>query len=122
MYVIIPLLHEFKSELRDGNRFTKAVVIIVHAVRLVAGFSSQPVPLQNLEQAGKLFRDFLHEMIAMFGDEYASYKHHNIVHFVEDMRTFECHLDRNSAYTYENFHRGYKSYIQPGPKPLLQLV
>lgn len=87
---------------------------VLHGLRLVAGFSSQPVPAERVEKAKWLLREYIGGMMKLFGDTYASYANHNVVHLVEDVEKFECHLDRNSAYAYENFHALYSKMLQPG--------
>jgi hypothetical protein len=93
---------------------------LCQAIRLLAGFSVIPVPTVKAQQAQKLLERFLLECAQRDG-RFNSFTAHNAVHLVQDMTTFLCHLDRNSAYPFESFHQEYTGLIKPGPNPVTQL-
>jgi hypothetical protein len=93
---------------------------LCRAIRLVAGFSVIPVPTAKAKEAQKLLEKFLLECAQRDG-RFNSFTAHNAVHLVQDMTTFLCHLDRNSAYPFESFHQEYTGLIKPGPNPVTQL-
>jgi hypothetical protein len=76
----------------------------VHGLRLIAGNSVKPIPEAHVDKASGLFRRYMKEMTRTYWNQYMSFTHHNFLHLVDDVRAYHCHLDRNSAYVFENFH------------------
>lgn len=124
-YVAYAVLKQFAPALgRKAKFLTLQTKRIVHAIRLVSGFSSVDVlPESDIRQAERLFRKFYVAMMNKFNERYASFVHHSLVHLMEDCRTYNsCKLDRNSAYKFESFHHHYDKMIQNGPNAHKQLV
>jgi hypothetical protein len=113
---------EVEGRVRHGTFLLKQLRRIFHAFRLVAGFSVVRPDPSRCEQAQSIIEDFLQDMLDRFGDLWAKFTAHNLAHLIEDMIYFDCHLDMNSAYSYENYHQHYNKKIKPGAKADAQLL
>ena len=94
---------------------------LCQAIRLLSGFSVIPVQNAKTKKAQKLLEEFLFEC-SQRDTRFNGYNPHNVVHLVQDIITFLCHLDRNSAYPFESFHQEYTGLVKPGPDPVTQLM
>lgn len=123
MYLALPSLHQFSAVFGKEVRFYEAQIQqLVVALRLVGGFSSQPVPPNDLDRAETIFQNFAQKMVNKCGYLWATHKNHNVVHVTSDCRNKQCHLDRNSAYAAENFHQIEKRLIQRGGHTHVQIL
>jgi hypothetical protein len=66
-------------------------------------------------------REFLDKAKNLFGAQFLIPKIHWLLHLIEDLERFGCHLEYMSAYKYENRYRDFKTYFRSGNKTLEQL-
>jgi hypothetical protein len=106
----------------EGTFLLTQVRRLFHAFRLISGNSVTPVALEKRTEAQGLLEEVLEDCTGRYGDHWAKYTAHNLVHLTEDMAKFSCHLDVNSAYAYENYHQKYNKIMKAGAKPEAQLL
>lgn len=123
MYLALPAFHQFHGAFGDNPVFyEEQIQRVVVALRLIGGFSSQPVPQKDLDLAESLLQDFAEDMVKNCSELWATHKNHNIVHVTSDCRNKDCHLDRGSAYAAENYHQIEKRLIQRGGHTHIQIL
>lgn len=122
LYLAYPLMMTFSSSIKEGQFFLHQVKELVQGLRILCGFSSQPLLPHRVHEAKVLFRNYITGMKDKFGPSYMSFVHHLFVHLYEDCLFFNCPLDRNSANDFETFHQAYARLIQRGPAAHIQLL
>lgn len=120
-YPAFAILSQVAEDLHDGEYLLLQARNLIHALRLVGGFSNQPLSVHVLKQARWLLKEFVSRSIEKHGDGYATWKVHTLLHFLDDAEFFKCHAERNSADVYETFHQLWKKMVHPGPKAYVQL-
>lgn len=122
-YFAVPELEaHYKDMGAEGLFLFQQVKILCHAIRLVNGTSSQPLPPENISQAGLLFKLFFENMVEHYGPIWATQSKHNVLHLHEDLKLFACELDRNAVYKEESFHNKWAKLFQSGPKADVQIA
>jgi len=66
-------------------------------------------------------KNYVQRCMVIFGDHWATGKNHWAAHIMDDCENHKCHLERMSAYKYENKYRDFKEYLRSGNKPLEQV-
>ncbi len=128
VYLLWVVVHHVRQEINEaaadgvfGDFLLKQTQRLFHGMRLIAGFSITPVPQARREASSRLIQEFLTDAVKA-DIRFARVTGHHFFHLHEDMVTFSCHLDANSAYPFESFHQLYKDEIQPGARPATQLM
>jgi hypothetical protein len=122
LFMVVRVVCEQIDERVDsfGSFLKRESERLCHAIRLLSGFSVVPVQKAKTQKAQKLLEEFLREC-SLRDSRFNSFTAHNVVHLVQDMTRFVCHLDRNSAYPFESFHQEYTNLVKPGPDAVTQL-
>lgn len=76
---------------------------------------------KNIKYAEDLLQYFVISFQHLYGPKRVSYNIHNLTHLASDVRKFG-HLDKFSAFPFENYIRSIKQLIRKGDKPLQQIV
>lgn len=82
----------------------------------------QPLPPETLERARKHIRLFIEIYTnEVQGLSAMTYKMHSLIHLIDDLVKYLCHMEFLSSYKYENFHSKWKTWLRSGNKPLEQI-
>ena len=84
-------------------------------------FNLQPVPPADLADAQKYIRKYIEMCMEIWGANWATPKNHWLLHILQDCQNHGCHLERLSAYKFENRYSCFKRYLRQGNKPLEQI-
>jgi hypothetical protein len=79
------------------------------------------VPAQRLKKAKLMMKRALLHYRKVFKNGAITFKIHECIHLLDDLERFECHMDRISAYAFENFHKTYGDMINAGNMPVQQI-
>lgn len=120
-YLIYAVFKQFVPDFQNGEFILQQLRFLMHALRLVGGFSNQPIESHVVQASQKLIERFFKGMVSQYGDGFATWKAHQFLHLLRDSVQYGCRMDRNSAHIYESFHQNYKGLIHPGPKVHVQL-
>jgi len=81
----------------------------------------QPVPPADLADAQQYIRRYVEMCMELWGANWATPKNHWLLHILQDCENHGCHLERLSAYKFENRYSCFKRYLRQGNKPLEQI-
>ncbi|KAM7288143.1 uncharacterized protein ISCGN_031832 [Ixodes scapularis] len=96
----------------------QANFMILHcAITILA---SPRLSKELVDYAEKLLRYFVETCKSLFGTEFISYNVHGLLHLANDVRA-HGHLDRWSAFAFENYMQNFKKSLRKPEKPLEQL-
>ncbi|KAM7291910.1 uncharacterized protein ISCGN_025208 [Ixodes scapularis] len=96
----------------------QANFMILHcAITILA---SPRLSKELVDYAEKLLRYFVETCKSLFGTEFISYNVHGLLHLENDVRA-HGHLDRWSAFAFENYMQNFKKSLRKPEKPLEQL-
>ena len=81
-YMLLPTMVLIGQQLGDSETHLQGTRDLVTAIRLIAGFSAEPVNPCDIDEAQLLLNGFCSYMIANCGIAWLTYKNHNVsVHF-----------------------------------------
>ena len=75
-----------------------------------------------LDYAQQLMRFFVKNCIAIYGETFAVYNVHALLHLHEDVRHFQCSLNELSCFKFENFLQKLKKLVRSRQNPIVQLA
>ena len=114
MYLLFPVFSGILSEEQFNN-----LMLLQYAMLLLGGFSTKPVPKENIVRASRVLKFFVKQLID-FGYRIRPTTH-AVIHLPEDVINFDCGIDSLSAFFYENFYRFFRNILSSGNKPLQQI-
>ena len=75
-----------------------------------------------LDYSRQLTQFFLRNCAAIYGETFAVYNVHGLLHLHEDVRNFQCSLNELSCFKFENFLQKLKKLVRSGQNPLVQVA
>ena len=75
-----------------------------------------------LDYAQQLMQFFVKNCIAIYGETFAVYNVHALLHLHEDVRHFQCSLNELSCFKFENFLQKLKKLVRSGQNPIVQVA
>ena len=75
-----------------------------------------------LHYARQLIQFFVKNCIGIYGETFAVYNVHALLHLHEDVRHFQCSLNELSCFKFENFLQKLKKLVRSGQNPLVQVA
>ena len=84
-------------------------------------FFHQPIPPGHLAKAQKYFCMYVQYCMKLFGEQWATPKNHWLIHILDDCKNFGCHLERMSAWAFENEYSSVRNNLRNGNHTLQQL-
>ena len=75
-----------------------------------------------LDYSRQLIQFFLKNCIAVYGETFAVYNVHALLHLHEDIRHFQCSLNELSCFKFENFLQKLKKLVRSAQNPLVQVA
>lgn len=113
MYNLFPVF----SGILQGNQLEN-IMLLQYGMLLLGGFDPKPVPTADILEATRVFKLYVQQIID-FGYPVRP-TIHAIIHLPEDANNFECGVECQSAFLYENFYRFFRRSLRSGSKPLEQ--
>jgi hypothetical protein len=92
------------------------------ALCFIGGESAKPVPEQHLEHAQKLIEKFFHEVSRNNFRLGLPPSLHWLLHIVNDLRFFKCHLERLGVWPFENAMRFMLNSVHGGNRVVEQIL
>ena len=75
-----------------------------------------------LDYAEQLIQFFVKNCIEIYGETFAVYNVHALLHLHEDVRHSQCSLNELSCFKFENFRQKLKKLVWSGQNPLVQVA
>lgn len=75
-----------------------------------------------LDYATQLLKYFVEQCNHIYGDTFAVYNVHCLLHLPEDIRHFNCSLNDISCFPFENYMQGLKKHVRNGKNPIVQVA
>jgi hypothetical protein len=101
------------------NNQLENIMLLQFSVLLLGGFDPSPVEETNIREAEDALKKYVQQLID-FGFPIRPTTH-AIIHIPDDVRTYQCGMECNSAYVFENFQRFFRDQILSGNLPVEQL-
>ncbi|KZS01800.1 Uncharacterized protein APZ42_001432, partial [Daphnia magna] len=114
MYNLFPLFDGILQDYQLHN-----IMLLQYSVLLLGGFDPSPVEHANITEASAVLKQYVQQLID-FGFPIRPTTH-TIIHLTEDVETYECGIEVNSAYVLENFQGFFRNQILSGNLPVEQL-
>jgi hypothetical protein len=114
MYNLYPV---FDGILQDDHLCN--VLLLQYSVLLLGGFFPSPVEEDDIRGATAALKTYVQQLID-FGFPIRPTTH-AITHLPEDVKKYQCGLEVNSAYVFENFQGFFRNTILSGNLPVEQL-
>ena len=114
MYNLFPV---FDGILQDDQLAN--ILLLQYSVLLLGGFDPSPVKNENIREASVALKKYVQQLID-FSFQIRPTTH-AIIHLPEDVENYECGLEVNSAYVFENFQGFFRNQILSGNLPVEQL-
>jgi hypothetical protein len=112
MYNLFPV---FDGILQDDQLAN--ILLLQYSVLLLGAPS--PVKNENIREASVALKKYVQQLIDFSFP--IRPKTHAIIHLPEDVENYECGLEVNSAYVFENFQGFFRNQILSGNLPVEQL-
>lgn len=116
------LLYTWYTVLQDIlPESSRSLFRLLHVFARILSDPSKVADDQNVDYATKIAQIFIAESCEAFGDQFAIYNVHGLLHVPEDVRRFGC-LDEDSCFKFESFLYVLKHLVRSGRHPLKQAV
>ncbi|XP_052103046.1 uncharacterized protein LOC127736519 [Mytilus californianus] len=65
---------------------------------------------------------FVNKSKVLFGEQFIVYNVHNLLHLADDVKHFDCSMNENSAFPYENHLQSIKRVVRNAKNPIAQVT
>jgi hypothetical protein len=77
---------------------------------------------EYMQYARELLQCFVRQSCNVYGDTFAVYNVHNLLHIVDDAENYNCSLNDISAFPFENYLQSIKKMVKSGNNPAAQIA
>ena len=75
-----------------------------------------------MDYATKLLEFFVKNCQHIYGDSFTVYNVHLLLHLADDVRHFNCSLNKISCFPFENYMQQLKKHVRYGKSPIVQVA
>ena len=76
----------------------------------------------QIDYARKLLEYFVHSCKDIYGETFAVYNIHGLLHLHEDVINFQSSLDDISCFKYKNYMQNFKKFVKKAQNPIVQVA